>query len=124
MFNDDEGDDLPLFEQIAGSDITAAVASPHPEFVSGDETIVTLRSLSLRVRLNLAFAGLLAFGLLADIAVTIRGAGSRIEPETQNAMGLVGGIIQGALGGLHEGPELEPTSAPLRKAWTSCGMFA
>ena len=66
-----------------------------------------LRTLSLRLRLNLAFAGLLALGLLSDVAVTIVSAGGRIEPEIQNAMSLVGGIVGGALHGMHDGPGLD-----------------
>jgi two-component system sensor histidine kinase UhpB len=62
------------------------------------------RSFSLRSRLNLAFAALLALGLLADVALTILGAGNRVEPEIANSTALVGGIIRGALGGMRDGP--------------------
>ena len=66
------------------------------------------RRLSLRLRLNLAFAALLALGLLADVVLTVRGAEKRIEPEVSNSTVLVSDIICGALRGLHEGPDLEP----------------
>jgi two-component system sensor histidine kinase UhpB len=64
------------------------------------------RSLSLRLRLNLAFAALLAFGLLADVASTIAGAGKRIEPEIANSTALADAIIRGALRGMREGPDV------------------
>ncbi len=66
-----------------------------------------LQNLSLRLRLNIIFGGLLALGLLADIAVTVMSAGGRIEPEIQNTMSLVDGIIRGALRGMHESPGLD-----------------
>ena len=67
------------------------------------------RRISLRLRLNLAFAALLGLGLFADVIVTIRGAGKRVEPEITSSTVLTGDIIRGALRGLHDGPELEST---------------
>ena len=66
------------------------------------------RRLSLRLRLNLAFAALLALGLLADVVSTVRGAGKRIEPEIANSTALSSEIVRGALRGLHDGPDAEP----------------
>jgi two-component system sensor histidine kinase UhpB len=69
--------------------------------------------LSLRARLSLAFAGLLALLVALDAALTLRGAGRRIDPEVANATALTREILREAVRGLHDGPDLDRRLAGL-----------
>ena len=62
--------------------------------------------LSLRWRLNLTFAAVLALLLALDLALTVLGAGRRIDPEVANATALTGEILRDAVKGLSPDPDV------------------
>jgi two-component system sensor histidine kinase UhpB len=75
--------------------------------------------LSLRWRLNLTFAAVLALLLGLDLALTVLGAGRRIDPEIANATALTSGIFREAIRTLSPAPDvagqLEQLAASLDK---------
>jgi two-component system sensor histidine kinase UhpB len=62
--------------------------------------------LSLRWRLNLTFAAVLALLLGLDLALTVLGAGRRIDPEIANATALTSGIFREAIRTLPPAPDV------------------
>ena len=58
-----------------------------------------MAALSLRWRLSLAFAAVLSLLLALDIALTLLGAGRRIDPEVGNATALTSGVLRDATQG-------------------------
>jgi two-component system sensor histidine kinase UhpB len=73
---------------------------------------MTMR-LSLRWRLSLALAAVLALLLALDVGLTLRGAGKRVEPEVANATLLTSEILQEAVRGLKPAPVLDARLAAL-----------
>lgn len=69
--------------------------------------------LSLRWRLSLALAAVLALLLALDIALTLRGAGQRVDPEIANATLLTSEILREAVRGLKPEPDLDKRLAGL-----------
>jgi two-component system sensor histidine kinase UhpB len=69
--------------------------------------------LSLRWRLSLALAAVLALLLALDVALTLRGAGQRVDPEIANATLLTGEILREAVRGLKPEPDLDERLAAL-----------
>ena len=69
--------------------------------------------LSLRWRLNLTFAAVLALLLGLDLALTVLGAGRRIDPEIANATELASGILRETLKTLAQAPGVEERLAQL-----------
>lgn len=69
--------------------------------------------LSLRWRLSLALAALLALLIALDAALTLRGAGRRIDPEVANATALTSEILREAVRGLKDEPGLDRRLADL-----------
>jgi two-component system sensor histidine kinase UhpB len=63
--------------------------------------------LSLRWRLNLTFAAVLALLLGLDLVLTVLGAGRRIDPEVANATALTGEILRDAVKSLPPGADVE-----------------
>ena len=62
--------------------------------------------LSLRWRLNLTFAAVLALLLGLDLALTVLGAGQRIDPEIANATELASGVFREAIQTLPPTPDV------------------
>ncbi len=69
--------------------------------------------LSLRWRLSLALAAVLSLLLALDVALTLRGAGRRIDPEVANATALTSEILREAGRGVQPGPDLDRRLADL-----------
>jgi len=69
--------------------------------------------LSLRWRLSLALAAVLALLLALDVALTLRGAGRRVDPEIANATMLTGEILRESVRGLKPAPDLDQRLAAL-----------
>ena len=69
--------------------------------------------LSLRWRLSLILAAVLALLLALDVALTLLGAGRRIEPEVANARALTTEILRDAVKGLKPAPDVEGRLAAL-----------
>jgi two-component system sensor histidine kinase UhpB len=69
--------------------------------------------LSLRWRLSLALAAVLMLLVALDVALTLRGAGRRIDPEIANATALTSEILREAGRGVKPGPDLEQRLAKL-----------
>jgi len=69
--------------------------------------------LSLRWRLSLALAAVLTLLLALDVALTLRGAGRRIDPEVANATALTSEILREAARGVQSGPDLDRRLAKL-----------
>jgi two-component system sensor histidine kinase UhpB len=63
--------------------------------------------LSLRWRLSLALAAVLALLLALDVALTLRGAGQRVDPEIANATLLTGEILRESVRSLKPAPDLD-----------------
>ena len=72
-----------------------------------------MAALSLRHRLSLAFAAVLALLIALDIALTVLGAGRRIDPEVANATALTSGALRAAVEGVAAGPDLDQRLAGL-----------
>ena len=72
-----------------------------------------MAALSLRRRLSLAFAAVLALLIALDIALTVLGAGRRIDPEVANATALTSGALREAVKGVAAGPDLDERLAAL-----------
>jgi two-component system, NarL family, sensor histidine kinase UhpB len=64
-------------------------------------------SLSLRWRLSLALAAVLTLLLALDVALTLRGAGRRIDPEVANATALTREILRDTVRDLKPSPDLD-----------------
>src|SRR5271155_4203506 len=62
--------------------------------------------LSLRWRLNLTFAAVLALLLGLDLGLTVLGAGQRIDPEIANATALASGVFREAVQTLPPTPDV------------------
>jgi two-component system sensor histidine kinase UhpB len=69
--------------------------------------------LSLRWRLSLALAAVLALLLALDVALTLRGAGRRVDPEIANATALTSEILREAVRGAKPEPDLTRRLAAL-----------
>ncbi|MDE3175748.1 MAG: HAMP domain-containing protein [Pseudomonadota bacterium] len=72
-----------------------------------------MAALSLRRRLSLAFAAVLALLIAFDIALTLHGASRRIDPEVANATALASGALREAVKGVAPGPDLDQRLAAL-----------
>ncbi len=72
-----------------------------------------MNRLSLRWRLSLALAAVLILLLALDVALTLRGAGRRIDPEVANATALTSEILREAARGVRPGPDLDKRLAGL-----------
>jgi two-component system sensor histidine kinase UhpB len=73
--------------------------------------------LSLRLRLSLVLAAVLALLLAFDAALTLLGAGRRIDPEIANATELTSGVLREAVKGLTPAPDLERRLADLAQSF-------
>ena len=69
--------------------------------------------LSLRWRLSLTLAAVLALLLALDVALTLRGASQRVDPEIANATMLTGEILRESVRGLKPAPDLDKRLAAL-----------
>jgi two-component system sensor histidine kinase UhpB len=72
--------------------------------------------LSLRLRLSLILAAVLALLLAFDAALTLLGAGRRVDPEIANATALTSGVLNEAVKGLTPAPDLERRLAALAES--------
>jgi two-component system sensor histidine kinase UhpB len=91
-----------------------AQRSDLPSASGGDMAYsASMPRLSLRLRLSLVLAVVLALLLAFDIALTLLGAGRRIDPELANATGLTSGVLRDTVKELTPAPELSQRLAGL-----------